>query len=196
MLSARQQFYKLFFDLILGVFLLLILIVPLVIFILIAGMDTHQSGWFSQKRIGKDGKPFTIYKIRTLRSEPEVFASEAENSSAFGRFLRSYHIDEWPQLINILKGDMSFVGPRPDLLGYADMLVGEDCIILSVRPGLTGPASLKYRNEEQLLNKQSDPETYYRQIIWPDKVKINKAYIQTYSFYLDLRILLKTVFNV
>lgn len=196
MLSTQQRRVKRGLDVVLAMLLVLLLLLPLVIILIAATLDTRQSGWFSQTRIGKNGRPFKIYKIRTLKEEPKLFGNEAAHSSAFGRFLRRWHIDEWPQLFNILKGEMSFVGPRPDLPGYADTLQGEDRLLLSLRPGLTGPASLKYRNEEALLQAQADPESYYRNQLWPDKVKINITYLQTYSFYLDLRILLKTIWNV
>ena len=91
---------------------------------------------------------------------------------------------------------MSFVGPRPDLPGYADKLSGDDRIVLSVKPGLTGPASLKYRFENELLKRQNSPEKFYKEIIWPDKVQINKNYVQSYSFFLDLQLLLKTLIHV
>jgi lipopolysaccharide/colanic/teichoic acid biosynthesis glycosyltransferase len=112
-----------------------------------------------------------------------------------GRFWRKTKIDELPQLINVLKGDMSFVGPRPDVPGYADKLEGEDRIVLSVRPGITGPATLKYRDEEALLAGQKDPERYNNEVIWPDKVRINKEYIKSYSFKNDLVYIAKTIFG-
>jgi lipopolysaccharide/colanic/teichoic acid biosynthesis glycosyltransferase len=93
----------------------------------------------------------------------------------------------------VLVGDMSFVGPRPDVPGYADTLQGEDRIILSVRPGITGPATVKYRNEEELLSQQPDAHLYNREVIWPDKVRINKEYIRNHSFLKDLQYLFRTV---
>jgi len=110
-----------------------------------------------------------------------------------GQFLRRYKLDELPELWNVFIGDMSFVGPRPDVPGYADLLKGEDRIILSVRPGITGPASLKYRNEEILLSKQTDPQEYNDRVIYPDKVRINKYYINNWSFYLDLKLIYWTL---
>jgi len=110
-----------------------------------------------------------------------------------GDFFRNMKIDELPQLFNVLFGTMSFVGPRPDVPGFADKLKGEDRIILSLRPGITGPASLKYRDEESLLAKQKDSERYNRNIIWPDKVEINKIYIKEWSLQKDIEYILKTV---
>ena len=106
---------------------------------------------------------------------------------------RKYKIDELPQLINVLKGDMSFVGPRPDVPGYADKLEGEDRIILSIKPGITGPATLKYKNEEEILANVDDPVKYNNQVIWPDKVKINKEYIKNWSLKKDIEYILKTI---
>ncbi len=110
-----------------------------------------------------------------------------------GKFFRDTKIDELPQLFNVFIGDMSFVGPRPDVEGYADKLEGEDRIILSIRPGITGPASIKYKNEEEILSKQENQKEYNDTIIWPDKVKINREYIQNYSLKKDIEYIIKTV---
>lgn len=123
----------------------------------------------------------------TAKNDPRI--------SKVGRFWRKTKIDELPQLWNVLVGDMSFVGPRPDVPGFADKLKGEDRIILTVRPGITGTATLKYRNEEELLGMQSDAELYNTQVIWPDKVRINKHYINNYSIWLDIKILIRTIFG-
>jgi lipopolysaccharide/colanic/teichoic acid biosynthesis glycosyltransferase len=110
-----------------------------------------------------------------------------------GRWLRRYKIDELPQLWNVLKGDMSLVGPRPDVEGYADRLEGDERIVLSVRPGITGPASLKYRNEEEILASVDDPVRYNDEVIWPDKVKMNMEYIREWSFGKDIGYIVATV---
>jgi lipopolysaccharide/colanic/teichoic acid biosynthesis glycosyltransferase len=110
-----------------------------------------------------------------------------------GRLWRKTKIDELPQLINVLKGDMSFVGPRPDVPGYADRLEGEDRIVLSVRPGITGPATLKYRNEENLLAEQENPRQYNDEVLWPDKVRLNREYVRNWSFGTDFRYIWKTI---
>ena len=167
------------------------------ILILIVSIDIKQFGLFKQLRIGKYGKPFTIYKIRTLTHNFQNNITVLDNSriTTVGKFIRKSKLDELPQLINILKGDMSFVGPRPDVKGYADQLKGDDRIILSVKPGITSPATLKYRNEEFLLAEIIDPKKYNDEVIWPDKVKINKEYIRNWSFKKDLLILYKTIFK-
>ena len=110
-----------------------------------------------------------------------------------GAFFRKWKIDELPQLVNILLGQMSFVGPRPDVPGYADRLQGEDRIILSIRPGITGPAQLAYKNEEEILANQDNAVKYNDEIIWPDKVRINREYIGDYSFFKDFYYIWKTI---
>jgi len=150
-----------------------------------------------QKRIGKAGKPFFVYKIKTMKFiegiKSTVTTSTDQRITKSGIFFRKTKIDELPQLFNVLFGTMSFVGPRPDVSGFADNLEGEDRIILELLPGITGPASLKYKDEELLLAKQKDPERYNREVIWPDKVKINKKYIKQWSFNQDMTYIIKTI---
>jgi len=165
----------------------------------LATLGTRENGFFTQKRVGRNGQIFWVIKIRTMRNLPgmntTVTTGADRRVTALGRFWRKTKIDELPQLINVLKGDMSFVGPRPDVPGYADKLEDEDRIILSVRPGITGPATLKYRDEEKLLTGQKNPERYNNEVIWPDKVRINKEYIKSYSFKNDLVYIAKTIFG-
>ena len=110
-----------------------------------------------------------------------------------GAFLRKYKIDELHELWNVLIGDMSFVGPRPDVPGYADKLQGENRRILELKPGITGPATLKYRNEEELLAMQPNPQTYNDEVIWPDKVRINLEYLRKHTFFGDIKTILQTL---
>jgi lipopolysaccharide/colanic/teichoic acid biosynthesis glycosyltransferase len=163
----------------------------------IASLDTRKNGFFTQDRVGKDGRTFRVIKIRTMRDVPgmdsTVTTGTDQRITALGRFWRKTKIDELPQLINVLKGDMSFVGPRPDVPGYADTLTGEDRIVLSLRPGITGPATLKYRDEEEILARQADPERYNREVIWPDKVRLNREYVQNWSFWKDVKYIWQTV---
>lgn len=165
----------------------------------LASMDTQKNGFFTQERIGLKGRIFRVIKIRTMRDlagvDTTVTTGTDQRITGLGRFWRRTKIDELPQLINVLKGDMSFVGPRPDVPGYADTLEGKDMIILSVRPGITGPATLKYRDEESLLAKQNDPEAYNNDIIWPDKVRLNRAYVENWTFLKDMRYIWWTVFG-
>jgi lipopolysaccharide/colanic/teichoic acid biosynthesis glycosyltransferase len=162
-----------------------------------ARIDTGQSGLFRQARVGRHGRPFNLLKIRTMRPVAGIDTSVTVAGDAritpIGRLLRRLKIDELPQLWNVLVGQMSLVGPRPDVPGFADRLEGEDRIILEVRPGITGPASLDYRNEEALLAAQSDPEAYNRDVIWPDKVRINRQYVENWSFFADLRYIWRTI---
>ena len=153
----------------------------------ITAIDTQSNGFFTQERIGQHGKSFLIYKLRTLHSK-------TNKTSFWGRMLRKTKLDELPQLLNILKGQMTFVGPRPDVLGYADELVGADRILLTLKPGVTGLASIKYRNEEQILSQQTNPQKYNDEVIWPDKVRINKWYAQNRTFVMDLKIIFYTLF--
>ena len=166
---------------------------------ILATIDTKENGFFIQERVGKDGKLFKLIKIRTMKNIPNVDTTvTTENDpriTKLGKFFRKTKIDELPQLINVLKGDMSFVGPRPDVPGYADKLQGEDKIILSIRPGITGPATLKYRNEEEILASVEDPEKYNDEVIWPDKVKINKEYVKNWSLKKDIYYIFKTIFG-
>lgn len=148
------------------------------------------------KRVGKDGKLFTMYKFRSMsqhHDDSSVSVAGESRITPLGAKLRKYKIDELPELWNVLIGNMSFVGPRPDVPGYADKLEGEDRDILKLRPGITGPASLKYRNEEELLAKQANPQEYNDFVIYPDKVRINLFYLKHYSFMMDIMIIIATV---
>ncbi len=155
--------------------------------------------FFKQERIGQYGKSFKIYKIRTMRIQNHnnnfVTTADDDRILPFGKFLRKTKLDEIVELVNVLKGDMSLVGPRPDVAGYADKLTDEDRKILELRPGITGPASLKYINEEVLLAKVDDPKKYNDEIIYPDKVKINLEYYYNRTFWGDIKIIFKTIFR-
>ncbi|MFK7831989.1 MAG: sugar transferase [Winogradskyella sp.] len=195
MITKSQLQFKRAFDLVTVLLFLPILVIPIFILILISSIETRQFGLFSQNRVGQHAKVFKIYKIRTLKEGQHRLGSLVMHATKIGKFLRKSKLDELPQLYNILIGDMSFVGPRPDLIGFADKLKGEDRIILKVKPGITGSATLKYVNEERVLERQKDPDHYNRAIIWVDKVKINKKYVMNYTFYLDLKLILKTIFK-
>ena len=171
-----------------GLFMLGWLILTMAI---ISKIHIKGTGFFKQKRIGLHGKLFTIYKIETIN--PDEAKKENPQITWLGIFLRKYKIDELPQLYNVLIGDMSVVGPRPDVQGFTDELTGENEIIKSVRPGITGPATIYYRNEEQLLKNQSHPNQYNLEVIWPKKVEINKTYVQQYTFAKDLYYIYKTL---
>ena len=177
----------------------IIIISPILLVIFIIHKIVMPKGkfLFMQERIGQYGRPFMIYKIRSMkednsiRNDMFVTTADDERIAPFGRWLRRTKIDEIVELINVLKGEMSFVGPRPDVKGYADALEGEDRKILELRPGITGPASLKYINEEELLSKVDDPQKYNDEIIYPDKVKINLDYYYNRTFWGDIGSILR-----
>ncbi len=151
---------------------------------------------FRQQRVGRNGHLFTMYKFRTMtvgHGGSTVSVAGESRITPLGAKLRKYKLDELPELWNVLKGDMSFVGPRPDVPGYADRLQGADREVLSLKPGITGPASLKYRNEEELLALQDDPQRYNDEVIFPDKVRINREYMRHWSFGLDMKIIVYTL---
>ncbi len=151
---------------------------------------------FRQKRIGRNGREFVMVKFRSMKMIHDgrtVSVAGESRITPLGAKLRKYKLDELPELWNVLIGDMSFVGPRPDVPGYADLLKGDAREILKLRPGITGPASLKYRNEEELLAKQSNPQKYNDEVIFPDKVKINRYYLNHYSFIKDIQIIFCTI---
>jgi lipopolysaccharide/colanic/teichoic acid biosynthesis glycosyltransferase len=194
LITKSQIRLKRVFDILLALVLIPIIILPLIIFLIIAALETRLSGFFKQDRVGQYGKTFKIYKIRTLKKGNHELGQLDTYAAPFGKFLRQYKLDELPQLFNVLFGDMSFVGPRPDIVGFADKLQGEDQIILKIKPGVTGPATLKYKDEEAILALQDDPENYNRTIIWVDKVEINKKYVKNWSFYLDLKYIVQSIF--
>lgn len=188
---------KKIFDYSLALLLCLLLCLPMFFIWILASISTSQNGWFVHKRIGKNGKTFGMYKFRTLKGNyiNPITTEKTHNVTLVGKLLIRYKLDELPQLFNILNGEMSFVGPRPDVSGYADELVGEDRIILTLNPGITGPAQLKYRNENELLKKAQNPKQLNDEVLWPDKVKINKKYIENWSFINDIKYLIQTVFG-
>jgi len=151
---------------------------------------------FKQKRVGQYGRLFTMYKFRSMtvsHSGSSVSIAGESRITPLGAKLRKYKLDELPELWNVLIGDMSFVGPRPDVPGYADKLKGKDRDILKLKPGITGPASLKYRDEEELLANVDNPQKYNDEIIYPDKIRINLYYLEHYSFIKDIQMIICTV---
>ena len=153
---------------------------------------------FKQKRVGKNGKLFTIFKFRTMKvshSGSSISVAGEARITPLGAKLRKYKLDELPELWNVLNGTMSFVGPRPDVPGYADNLKGENRKILKLKPGITGPASIKYANEEEILSKIDNPIEYNDKVIFPDKVKINLEYYNKYNVFLDIKYIFKTIFR-
>ena len=151
---------------------------------------------FKQRRVGQYGRLFTMYKFRSMTvalSGSSVSVKGESRITPLGAVLRKYKLDELPELWNVLIGDMSFVGPRPDVPGYADKLEGKDRRMLLLKPGITGPASLKYRNEEELLAKQENPQEYNDKVLFPDKVRLNIEYLDNWSFSNDIKFIIYTV---
>ncbi len=188
---------KYLFDRIMAFFgLLFAWPILLVVAILICIKMPGGSVIFQQKRVGKDGKLFTMYKFRSMtvaHSGSSISVAGESRITPLGAKLRKYKLDELPELWNVLIGDMSFVGPRPDVPGYADLLTGADRDVLHLRPGITGPASLKYRKEEELLATVANPQLYNDEVIFPDKVRVNLYYLHHYSFIKDIQMIFCTV---
>ena len=190
-------FIKWCFDRIVALIGLVVLFVPLIIIAILIKTDSKGPVFFMQWRIGKGGKPFRICKFRTMVHQSEgdtVTTANDPRITRIGHWLRHSKVDCLTELINVLVGQMSLVGPRPDVPGYADQLEGDDRRLLQLRPGITGPASIKYRNEEELLAQQPDPKAYNDTVIWPDKVKINLKYLEDWSFLSDIKLIFKTIF--
>jgi len=185
---------KWFFDRTLSLVLLMALMPVLLLVAIIILLASGAPVFYIQERIGQNAKPFKLIKFRTMKGEEEspVAAAELNRITRVGRWLRRTKIDELPELLNIFVGDMSFVGPRPDVAGYADKLEGDDRRLLTMKPGLTGVASLKYRNEEDLLAAQPNPQEYNDRVIWPDKVRLNLLYMERQSLWLDVKVLICT----
>ena len=180
----------------------LVLLAPFLLLIaIIIKIDSKGPVLFIQNRVGKNNKDFKIFKFRTMRVQSQkkgllTLGHDDSRITKMGYFLRRYKIDEFPQLVNIFIGDMSFVGPRPELRYYVNFYNEEDMKIFEVRPGITGLASLKYRNEVELLKAAEDPEAFFIHTIIPDKLKFNKEYIKKQSFIFDLKLIFLTIIKV
>jgi lipopolysaccharide/colanic/teichoic acid biosynthesis glycosyltransferase len=197
-LSGGQAFAKRCFD-ICGAFIGLLLTWWLILGAwALSSLDTRSNGFFIQWRVGLHGRLFRVVKIKTMRPDSHMITTVTQRGdpriTVLGAFFRKTKVDELPQLWNVLIGDMSFVGPRPDVPGFADKLVGDDRAVLSLRPGVTGPSTIKYRYEEELLAGIDDPETFNRDVIWPDKVRINLEYIRNWRLVQDVKYIFRTLF--
>ena len=202
---------KRLFDIVASLFgLLLIWWVYPIVAILIKIKMPGGPAFFCQKRVGRDGKLFTCHKFRTMtvkHSGSSVSVAGDSRITPLGAKLRHYKIDELPELWDVLIGNMAFVGPRPDVPGYADQLQGEDRVVLKLRPGITGPATLKYRLEDEMISNyvaerravgdtrdsQVIAVEYNDTVIYPDKVRLNKYYYEHYSFWKDIEMIFATV---
>lgn len=196
-LTRKQLLIKRIFDFTLALVGLTVFSWVIIISWVLATFDTKSNGFFIQTRVGRHGKLFKVIKIKTMKADSKVSTtvttSEDSRITKVGRLLRKTKIDELPQLFNVLLGQMSFVGPRPDVPGFADKLKGEERAILSIWPGITGPATIKYKDEEHILASQQEPERYNSEVIFPDKVRININYIEQWSLINDLKYIFQTV---
>ena len=188
---------KRIFDLLLAFFGIILFTPIFLLIIFLIKIDSKGSVFFLQSRIGFKGKAFNIIKFRTMtvnqNSNSPVTLKDDYRITRIGKYLRIYKLDELPELFNVLLGEMSLVGPRPDVPGYADKLVGVDKNILKLKPGITCLASLKYANEEFLLTLVDDPISYNNNIIYPDKVRINLNYYNNHNIWIDIKIIFATV---
>ena len=179
----------------------LILLSPLFVILAIwIKCDSIGPVFYKQVRVGRNNMDFQLFKFRSMRVGSDkkgliTVGGHDPRITRSGYYIRKYKLDEFPQLINVFKGDMSLVGPRPDVPGYADNLQGGDRRMLLLKPGITGPASLKYRNEEELLAGQDNPQKYNDEVLFPDKVRINIEYLDNWSFWNDIKIIVYTVFG-
>ena len=191
---------KRLFDIIFSILGILFLLPVFIIISILIKIDSSGPIFFLQERVGLNGKLFKIIKFRSMKedhnSSLKVTLKNDKRITRVGKKIRKYKIDEIPELINVLVGDMSFVGPRPDVPGYADLLKGNDRNILKLRPGITSLASVKYSNEEQLLMVQKDPIAYNNDVIFPDKVKMNLNYYENNNIWIDIKIIFATLFTL
>ena len=174
------------FDIFFSALGLIILFPFFIVFYLLIRIESKGGAFYIQERIGKNGKPFGLYKFRSMRvgsdAEGLLTVGERDNRiTSIGYILRKTKIDELPQLLNVLKGDMSLVGPRPEVRKYTDMYTDEQRKVLCVRPGITDYASIEYVNENELLSKADDPERMYIEKVMPDKIKLNMKYLEHYT---------------
>jgi lipopolysaccharide/colanic/teichoic acid biosynthesis glycosyltransferase len=196
--GLKQVYMKRSLDIVLSALGLLILLPFLPFVAMVIKLDDRGAVFFRQERIGKDFRRFMIYKFRTMMEHPEkkgrlITAGGDKRITKVGGFLRKYKIDELPQLFNILKGDMSFVGPRPEVSEYVQLFETDYRKLLTVRPGITDPASLQYSNEETILGMSETSEDVYINKILPEKIKLSSHYVDTRNLMTDLKLIIMTL---
>lgn len=180
----------------------LICLSPLFVFLALwVKLDSPGPVFYRQVRVGRNNRDFKLYKFRSMRVDSDkkgliTIGGHDPRVTQSGYYIRKYKLDEFPQLINVFLGDMSLVGPRPEVRKYVDMYTDEQMHVLDVRPGITDMASIYYRNENELLEKANNPEKYYREAIMQDKLRINLEYVRNHSVIGDFRMILKTLFVV
>ena len=197
-MSKINQGIKRIFDFVVSL-IGAILLSPILLIVAIAiKIDSKGKILFLQKRVGRNGKPFYIYKFRTMVTDAEklgkqITVGKDNRITRVGGFLRKYKIDELPQLLNVVKGDMSLVGPRPEVPRYVELYSEEERKVLEVRPGITDLASLRYKDENDILGKVENPEEYYINVIMKDKLKLNLEYIEKSNILFDISLIFKTI---
>ena len=201
MTNRRNLVIKRWFDVTMSLWGLVVFAPLFAVVSLIVKFTSKGPVFYIAPRVGQFGKLFNLYKFRTMfvnadkEKEGSITVDGDRRITPIGRVLRKTKIDELPSLLNVLKGEMSFVGPRPDVKGYADNLTGRDRLILNLKPGITGPATLKYANEEDILATVDDPVSYNNEVIFPDKVRINLSYLDSINLFTDLKLILNTIFR-
>lgn len=197
-MNKMNQGIKRIFDFVVSL-VGVIIISPILLIVAIAiKIDSKGNILFLQKRVGRKGKPFYIYKFRTMVTDAEklgkqITVGKDNRITKVGAFLRKYKIDELPQLLNVVKGEMSLVGPRPEVPKYVELYTKEESKVLDVRPGITDLASLRYKDENDILGKVENPEEYYINVIMKDKLKLNLEYIEKSNIIFDISLILKTI---
>lgn len=167
--------------------------------ILFIKLDSNGPAFFRQQRIGKDFRPFSLIKFRSMMHNPQKSQFNPGDESRvtrIGRFIRKTKLDELPELLNVLRGNMSIIGPRPEVEKYVRAYPEDFKVILKIRPGLSDYASIKYRDEETILASQHDPEQYYLQVILPDKLRLARSYVEDVSLLTDARIIMRTIRSI
>lgn len=194
MLDFRKLIYR-FVELTTSLVLLFVLIIPIVLLVICSTVSTRKFGLFLQERIGQNKVPFKIFKIRTMieNNGSSITTSNDPRVTRFGRFCRRYKLDELPQLINILNGTMSFVGPRPDVAGTYDSLSFKEARFLRLKPGVTGLATLIFKNEEAMFEGIEDIVAFNKNYILRRKIKLNNYYYDNKGFILDIKIIIRTL---
>ena len=199
--NRRNLVIKRWFDVAMSLWGLIVFAPLFLVVSLLVKFSSKGPVFYIAQRVGQFGRMFNLYKFRTMyigadkEKEGSITVDGDRRITPVGRILRKTKIDELPSLLNVLKGEMSFVGPRPDVKGYADTLTGNDRLVLNLKPGITGPATLKYANEENILAQVEDPIRYNNEVIFPDKVKINLSYLDSINLFTDLKLIFRTIFG-
>lgn len=200
-MNQKNKMIKRLFDIVFSLFGLVLIFPILLLIALIVKIDSSGPVFYRGFRVGKDGKLFKIFKFRTMEKDADrkgIDSTAADDSriTRIGRFLRKYNIDELPQLVNILKGEMSFVGPRPQVKWATELYTEKERVILTLKPGLTDYASLRFPNEGEIIKGSKDPDRDYLQKIHPEKTRLQIEYVKNQSFLVDLKIIFKTILIV